>query len=139
MNYLSAIIAAVFFGAGLEWAQMTNPEKVIGFLNIGGKWDPSLAFVMVGAIITNAILFKFTMKRQKPLFGIKFGLPSKTSPDRSLILGAAIFGAGWGLAGFCPGPALSGIFRLQGEIFIVVGSMIAGMLLYRFTNKNWPI
>jgi uncharacterized protein len=135
MAQMSVFIAAFLFGIGLEIAQMTDPNKIIGFLNIFGKWDPSLAFVMIGAVITNTIAFRLITKRPNPLFADQFGIPKKTKPDIKVILGAGIFGIGWGVAGFCPGPAVSGSFRLQPEIFIVLASMFSGMFIFKLLTK----
>lgn len=133
---IATLLSAIIFGAGLELAQMTNPQKVIGFLNITDKWDPSLMFVMIGAIIINSILFVIIKKRTTPLFAEKFMLPTLTKADKKLILGAAIFGLGWGIGGFCPGPALSSLMRLQPQIFIVVASMLAGMWFFKVIEKK---
>jgi len=135
MKIVSIIVASVLFGLGLEVAQMTNPEKVIGFLNLFDKWDPSLAFVMIGAIGVNAVLFYLTKKRTDSLFGGKLSLPTNFNVDKKLLIGTALFGVGWGMAGFCPGPAISGLFRLEPSIFIVVGSMLAGMFTFKLISK----
>jgi uncharacterized membrane protein YedE/YeeE len=135
MRIASIIISSILFGLGLEISQMTNPEKVIGFLNIFDKWDPSLMFVMVGAIVVNAVLFYLTKKRADSLFGGKISLPTNFTVDKKLLIGTALFGVGWGMAGFCPGPAISGIFRLEPSIFIVVGSMLAGMFTFKLISK----
>lgn len=124
-------ISAFLFGAGLELSQMTNPEKVQGFLNVTRNWDPSLIFVMVGAIIVNTVVYiLWIKKKEKPLFSPKFLIPTRKDITPQLVIGSILFGMGWGIAGFCPGPALSGIFRGQSEVFIVVGSMLTGMLAY---------
>lgn len=132
----ATLLSAIIFGAGLELAQMTNPQKVIGFLNITDKWDPSLIFVMIGAIIINSILFILIKKRKAPLFAEKFILPTLTKADKKLITGSAIFGLGWGIGGFCPGPALSSLMRLQPQIFIVVASMLVGMWFFKLIEKK---
>jgi len=138
MGQLAAtLISAIIFGIGLELAQMTNPQKVIGFLNITDKWDPSLMFVMIGAIIVNSILFIVVKRRVAPFFAPKFMLPTLTKADKKLILGSAIFGLGWGIGGFCPGPALSSLMRLQPQIFIVVGSMLLGMWVFKLVEKKF--
>ena len=126
MRNLSISISSILFGLGLEISQMTNPQKVIGFFNIFAKWDPSLIFVMIGAISINASLFYLTKKKTDSLFGEKINLPSNFMIDKKLLVGTALFGIGWGMSGFCPGPAVSSIFRLEPSIFIVVGSMLAG-------------
>lgn len=133
---ITVFISALLFGLGLEVSGMTNPQKVQGFLNLFGEWDASLIFVMIGAIALKASVY-FTLKKkyQKPWFESEFYLPTKSTLDKKLIIGSFIFGVGWAIAGFCPGPAIAGIFRLQSEIFIVVGSMLAGMLTFKHTQK----
>ncbi|GAB4407035.1 MAG: YeeE/YedE family protein [Bacteriovoracaceae bacterium] len=135
-EFITAIIASILFGAGLEMSFMTNPKKVIGFLNITNLWDPSLMFVMIGAILVNAILFQFIKRRQSPLFAAKFQLPTLTKTDKKLIIGSALFGIGWGIGGFCPGPAVASMMRLQPEIFLVVGSMLTGMWVYKIIEPK---
>jgi uncharacterized membrane protein YedE/YeeE len=124
-------IAAFLFGAGLELSQMTNPQKVQGFLNLTRQWDPSLIFVMIGAILVNSIVYYVWIKKKEtPLFSPKFLIPTSKDITPKLIIGSILFGIGWGIAGFCPGPALSSLFRGQSEVFIVVASMLSGMLIY---------
>lgn len=130
LSIISTLVSSLLFGFGLEVSQMTNPEKVIGFLDLFGKWDPSLAFVMIGAIIVNAILYRFITKRKQPILAPSFLIPNRKDLDKNLILGSALFGIGWGMGGFCPGPAIAGMFRGQNEIFIIAGSILAGMFAY---------
>ena len=106
MNVFTAFAAGVVFGIGLILSGMTDPAKVIGFLDIAGNWDPSLAFVMAGAIAVGVFAFAFARKRSASLFGDAMRLPTRRDVDLRLVLGSVIFGIGWGLAGFCPGPAL---------------------------------
>ncbi len=143
-NYI-IFITSLLFGAGLEFSQMNNPNKVYGFLNITRQWDPSLAFVMIGAIVVTSISFflvktKRINKGRPPIMGAQFQLPTNKDIDLKLITGSALFGIGWGIGGFCPGPAVSGLFRNQSELYIVAASMFAGMLIYslwdRFSNKK---
>jgi uncharacterized membrane protein YedE/YeeE len=110
---------------------MTQPAKVIGFLDFAGSWDPSLAFVMIGAIAVHSIFYRLIRNRPSPLFSQVFSLPTRTDIDSRLLLGAAIFGTGWGIAGFCPGPAITSL--LSGNLLPVMFSMtmIAGMVLYQ--------
>lgn len=117
-------------GWGLSLSEMINPAKVVGFLNIFGSWDPSLAFVMGGALLITIISFRFILKRQKPLFANELSLPTKTKIDLRLIGGAALFGIGWGLSGFCPAPAIASLAygNLKSIIFIL--SMLAGMYIF---------
>ena len=107
MQILTALIAGLVFGIGLIVAGMTNPAKVQGFLDLAGNWDPSLAFVMGGAILVGVAGFRFAGQRERSLLGEAMRLPTSTVIDRRLVLGGLAFGAGWGLAGFCPGPALA--------------------------------
>jgi uncharacterized membrane protein YedE/YeeE len=128
---LAALAAGLLFGLGLTVSQMANPAKVLGFLDLAGDWDPSLAFVLAGAVATATIGFRLVQRAAGPLLAPTFRLPSATRIDRPLLLGAAIFGLGWGLIGFCPGPALAalGLDGLPVPIFIL--AMLAGMLLHR--------
>lgn len=129
-SIITTLTASFLFGAGLEISQMTNPEKVIGFLNLFEKWDPSLAFVMGGAILVNALLYQIIIRKKRPLLAPEFMIPTNNKVDKNLLIGAAVFGIGWGMGGFCPGPAIAGLFRGQTEILIVVVSILAGMFSY---------
>lgn len=136
MQLTTALVSAFLFGIGLEVSSMTNPQKVIGFLNITDKWDPSLMFVMVGAILVNAVIYQIIKKKSNPLFDVKFQLPTLKNLDKKLIIGSALFGIGWGVGGFCPGPAIASVLRLQPEVFIVIGSMILGMWFYKIIEPK---
>ena len=129
MTIFIALLAGTLFGAGLLISGMMDPEKVIGFLDLFGNWDPSLMFVMGSALVVTVPAFKVILSRQKPIFGDSFTLPLKTYLDKPLIAGAAIFGIGWGLYGYCPGPAISSLASLNTAGFIFVPSMLAGMWL----------
>ena len=129
-SYIFVFISSFLFGYGLEWSGMTNPAKIVGFLDIFGNWDPSLAFVMIGAIGVHAISFRFIVKRDKPICETEFGIPTNKTIDRKLVLGAGLFGIGWATGGLCPGPALASMFRGQADIFILGFSIIMGMLSY---------
>jgi uncharacterized membrane protein YedE/YeeE len=133
---LSTFFAGLIFGIGLTISQMINPAKVLAFLDIAGAWDPSLAFVMGSALLTTFIGYKFVLKKPAPLFETSFQLPSRQNIDASLILGASLFGIGWGLVGLCPGPAIAGIgFNgINGLIFLA--SMIVTVILYRLLQKS---
>jgi len=109
MREIASLICGVLFGLGLAISGMINPAKVIGFLDITGAWDPSLAFVMGGAVLVTATAFRFILKRPNPVLADTFQLPTRRDFDKHLIAGAAIFGAGWGLAGLCPGPAIASL------------------------------
>lgn len=137
MNMIvAAFMSALLFGLGLGISGMTLPTKVIGFLDITGDWDISLMFVMVGAILTHAVSYRFITKRASPLFAAKFSVPTRRDLDRNLIIGAAIFGIGWALGGFCPGPALVTITTGKPEVIVFVGCMIAGMFIQRNISKR---
>jgi uncharacterized membrane protein YedE/YeeE len=133
-------IIGLIFGVGLLVSGMSDPAKVLNFLDLGGigpgTWDPSLAFVMAGAIAVTFIGYKFVLKRSQPLFAEKFNLPGKADIDRRVILGPAIFGIGWGLAGFCPGPALTALGFGAPAAFLFVAAMLAGMVLARWAASR---
>ncbi len=128
---LSGLFAGLVFGAGLTVSGLVNPSKVVAFLDIAGNWDPSLAFVMLGGIAVAAIGFKLVLRRSKPIFDSNFILPTRKDIDRNLIVGAGIFGIGWGLAGYCPGPALAGLGLGAVEAIVFVAAMVAGMFVVR--------
>ena len=130
MGLLSAFAAGLVFGIGLIVSGMSNPAKVLGFLDIAGKWDPSLAFVMAGAIAVGAVAFAFAKKRTASFFGGAMQLPQKSDIDKRLLLGSLVFGVGWGLAGFCPGPALVALGAGQAKAAWFVLAMVAGMLVH---------
>ncbi|MGB8599088.1 MAG: DUF6691 family protein [Burkholderiales bacterium] len=130
---LMSLIAGVLFGLGLAISQMISQKKVIGFLDIFGNWDPSLALVMGGAVGVTALLFRFVLRRPNPVFEDKFYVPEKDNIDTPLIIGSALFGIGWGIAGFCPGPAFASlsIGRIEPVLFVLalVGGSLAGKYL----------
>jgi uncharacterized membrane protein YedE/YeeE len=130
MQLLTAFIVGLVFGIGLILAGMTDPAKVQGFLDLAGDWDPSLAFVMGGAILVGAVGFRFARGRQRALLGGAMRLPTAGTIDRRLVLGGLTFGIGWGLAGFCPGPALVSFAAGEEKAAIFVAAMLIGMLLY---------
>ena len=136
MKNIYALLAGLIFGLGLIVSGMANPEKVIGFLNIFGRWDPSLAFVMGGAIFVGVFSFRYIVKREKTLLGGILHLSNEKSINKRLIFGSLIFGLGWGVAGFCPGPALVsvGMGSLKGVLFVI--AMLAGMLTFKLAQKN---
>jgi hypothetical protein len=123
--------AGGLFGLGLLISQMTNPAKVLAFLDLFGAWDPSLAFVMGGALAVTALGYRFVLKQDKPSQDKIFHLPNRTDIDRRLILGAALFGIGWGLAGLCPGPAFSSLFFGGLPVIVFVIAMLIPMLWIR--------
>ena len=131
-----ALISGITFGVGLSVSQMVNPAKVQNFLDITGNWDPSLAFVMIGALTVAVVAFRWIMKRPAPVFDTEFNVATHKEVDRPLLIGAALFGIGWGMTGFCPGPAVAGIGLQMSEAFLMVGAVYIGFLLHRlFTGK----
>ena len=136
MNTLMAAIAGLIFGIGLIVSGMTDPGKVIGFLDLAGKWDPSLGFVMGGAILVGLVAFAFAGKRQRSLLGEPMHLPNATRIDRRLVLGSLAFGAGWGLAGYCPGPALASLATGEAKPWIFALAMLAGMGLFELFERT---
>ena len=128
MRPLAAFAAGLIFGLGLVVSDMINPAKVLNFLDIAGSWDPSLVFVMGTAVVTAAIGYRLVFRLKTPLLGGRFVLPNRTDIDARLIGGAALFGIGWGLAGFCPGPAISAAATGRGEVFVFLAAMAVGML-----------
>jgi uncharacterized membrane protein YedE/YeeE len=138
-SMLTSFVSGVVFAVGLGIGGMTQPAKVIGFLDFAGNWDPSLAVVMIGAISVHAFLYRVIRKRASPLFSPAFSLQTRTDIDLSLVGGAVIFGLGWGLAGFCPGPALTSLASGNFSPVIFSSGMIAGMFLYGFVGgfRQW--
>lgn len=128
---LIALLSGILFGAGLALSQMTNPNKVINFLDIAGNWDPSLVFVMVGALAITTLCFRKILKRSAPLFDKQFYLSSKSAIDKPLIIGAAIFGIGWGISGYCPGPSIAGLGLGNFEAVVMIGSIYLGFVAHR--------
>lgn len=131
---LIALLTGVFFGAGLVVSDMVNPARVLAFLDIFGDWDPALAFVMGGAIVPSAIAYLVSNRLRQPLLDGRFFIPENRIIDRQLIYGAAIFGAGWGLVGYCPGPAIAGIALGDWQPIVFVIAMLAGMWLHRVSS-----
>lgn len=132
---LPALFAGAMFAVGLVLGGMTQPAKVIGFLNFTGDWDPSLALVLGGALAVYSVLSRVFLRRSAPLFAPTFHLPSRRDIDLRLILGAAIFGIGWGLGGYCPGPGLVS-FSQGAEPMVFVAAMVAGMYAERWVGKR---
>ena len=130
MKNLSALLGGTIFGAGLVISGMTNPEKVLAFLTLGSGWDPALIFVMGSAVILAAVGYWLVGQRGAPLFDTDFHLPSATAIDRRLLGGAALFGIGWGITGFCPGPALVGLMTLDERAFVFIGAYVVGVVLF---------
>lgn len=129
---LVAFAAGALFAVGLALGGMTRPDKVIAFLDVFGDWDPSLAFVMIGAIGVYSPLFHLITRRRKaPILAARFEIPARRDLTPSLIIGAVLFGAGWGLGGFCPGPAIASAATLHPTVWMFLGGMLGGMALYR--------
>jgi uncharacterized membrane protein YedE/YeeE len=135
MNLLSAFAAGLVFGIGLILSGMTDPGKVTGFLDVSGAWDPSLAFVMGGAILVGLVAFRVAGRRAKTFLGGAMHLPHRRDIDKRLVSGSLLFGIGWGLAGFCPGPALVSLAAGVDGAAIFVAAMLAGMALYQLSER----
>ena len=131
MRLLTAFLAGVLFALGLGVSGMTLPSKVFGFLDITGNWDPSLAFVMVGAIGVHLVAMRLIRRRQTPVFEPLFSVPKRQEITRPLVVGQVMFGAGWALAGYCPGPGVVALVSGALPALVFSGSMVVGMLLYR--------
>jgi uncharacterized protein len=128
---LASLVTGALFGAGLVLSDMVNPARVQAFLDIAGEWDPSLAWVMGGAVTPMAIAYVVSRRMGSPLLDRRFFIPENRVLDRQLILGAALFGIGWGLAGFCPGPALAALVMGLWQPWLFVAAMLAGMVIHR--------
>ncbi len=137
IDTLSSFLVGLIFGIGLILAGMTNPAKVIGFLDITGTWDPSLAFVMGGAILVAIVAFRFAKKRTANFLGGAMRMPTSDMIDKRLVIGSLLFGAGWGMAGFCPGPALTSVGTGNPKAVIFVIAMIAGMAIFELADRFW--
>jgi len=135
VSALSAFAAGLVFGIGLLVSGMTDPGKVIGFLDVAGSWDPSLALVMAGAVFVGAFAFSLARRRAQSFFGGAMQLPRRRDIDLRLVAGAIVFGIGWGLAGFCPGPALVSLGAGQDKAVVFVLAMLAGMLAYTAAER----
>ncbi|MFA9218366.1 MAG: DUF6691 family protein [Sphingomonadaceae bacterium] len=136
MLLLTALLAGLVFGIGLIVSGMANPAKVLGFLDLAGDWDPSLACVMGGAVLVGLLAFRLAGRRSVSLLGVSMRLPSTTHIDRRLVLGSAAFGIGWGIAGYCPGPALASLATGGYQPLLFVGAMLAGMALFELLEAR---
>ncbi|MBY0384092.1 YeeE/YedE family protein [bacterium] len=130
-NSITAFGVGVLFAIGLGLSGMTQPQKVIGFLDLFGDWDPSLLFVMGGAVGVHFFAYRWSLQRTSPLFSLHWHIPNKKEITPSLIFGSLLFGVGWGIAGYCPGPSLTSLVTLSWQPILFVASMISGMYLYR--------
>ena len=136
MLLFASLLAGLVFGLGLIVSGVADPAKVLGFLDLAGKWDPSLALVMGGAIAVGLVAFAVAKKRTVSLIGAPMHLPQARDIDRRLVLGSVVFGIGWGLAGFCPGPALVALGQGHVKAFIFVVAMLAGMGIFEFLEQR---
>lgn len=136
MRIFNAFLCGLVFGLGLLVSGMANPAKVLGFLDLAGRWDPSLAFVMAGAITLAALGFRLARTRKTSVLGAPMQLPTATRIDARLVGGSLLFGVGWGLAGFCPGPALVNAGSGEPRAWLFVAAMLAGMALYAVLERR---
>ena len=136
MSKIISLVSGIVFGVGLVISEMINPEKVLGFLDLFGNWDPSLAFVMIGALIVSSPLFHIIKNKEKPLFVEKFNYSNNKEVNNRLIVGSALFGAGWGLGGLCPGPAISSIALININSITFVFAMFFGFYLVKFLKLS---
>ena len=136
MSKIISLVSGIIFGVGLVISEMINPEKVLGFLDLFGNWDPSLAFVMIGALIISSPLFHIIKNKEKPLFAEKFNYSNNKEVNNRLIVGSALFGAGWGLGGLCPGPAISSIALININSITFVFAMFFGFYLVKFLKLS---
>ena len=135
MQTFVALLVGHLFGIGLIISGMTNPAKVIGFLDLAGAWDPSLALVMGGAIAVGLVAFQVAGRRAQSLLGAEMRLPTATRIDRRLVLGGLVFGAGWGLAGYCPGPALASLASGASQPLVFTLAMLGGMAIFEILER----
>lgn len=135
MTAVAALLAGLLFGIGLMVSGMANPAKVLGFLDLAGRWDPSLAFVMIGAIVVGSLAFFIAKRRKRSLLGLPMHLPASTAVTPRLLLGSVAFGIGWGIAGFCPGPALVAMGAGYPKAVGFVAAMVAGMVAFEVVER----
>lgn len=134
---IASLLIGTLFGAGLAVSRMIDPARVVGFLDVAGRWDPTLAFVMIGALAVTVPAFALARRRgAAPALGGAFRMPTANRIDGRLVAGAAVFGVGWGLSGFCPGPAIAALVTGLWPVIAFGISMLAGMVLFRFWG-NW--
>lgn len=137
-NLLPGLVVGLIFGAGLALSDMVNPARVLAFLDVAGEWDPSLAFVMGGALVPSAISYAVVRRMQRPLLADEFRIPQNRSLEPQLLLGATIFGVGWGLVGLCPGPAIAGLALGDWQLWLFAAAMFGGMLVHRISIAATP-
>jgi len=133
---LASIVCGLIFGAGLLISDMINPGRVLAFLDVAGSWDPSLALVMGGALIPSAVAYIIRDRRSAPLLDSRFYVPANRSIDWKLVTGSGLFGLGWGLGGFCPGPAIGALSTGRWEAVLFVAAMLVGMSLFRLSRRQ---
>jgi len=137
MKLFVSFFCGLLFGLGLTISQMVNPQKVINFLDISGNWDPSLMFVMGGGLLVFGLGFFFVIKKMtQPILSNQFFIPERKLIDKNLLIGAVLFGTGWGLTGICPGPAMANVLSFEPKIFAFIGMMLIGMFAARLTLKS---
>ncbi len=141
MSLLWALLCGLLFGAGLIVSDMINPERVLGFLDVAGDWDPSLGFVMGGAVLVTFVGYRWVLRRKSPLFSAEFHIPLNRQIDRRLLSGAATFGIGWGMVGLCPGPALTAVSaaligQAPGYVLLFFAAMLAGFYVARAVSSR---
>ena len=134
MKLIVTFICGLLFGSGLTISNMINPTKIQNFLDITGNWDPSLALVMLSALIITFLGYRLALKNPAPILGEKFMMPLKQAVDKSLVIGSSIFGIGWGLAGYCPGPAITALGLGFTDAFLFVAGMILGLIIYSLAD-----
>lgn len=144
---LAGLVTGIAFGMGLALSDMTNPARVQAFLDVAGDWDPSLAYVMSAALVPSALAYRIRRRMDRPLLDSRFFVRENSTPDRQMMLGAGLFGIGWGLVGLCPGPAIASLAYGAWQPWLFVAAMVAGMALHRLTaaphttqaNANCPV
>jgi len=132
-----ALLTGIIFGLGLSISQMTDRERVLGFLDVTGVWDPTLIFVLGGAVGVTVIAFRFVLRRPQPFVAPKFQLPISNVIDRPLLLGSVLFGIGWGISGYCPGPGVTSLVQGNGNPVLFMAALIVGFLAHRFFDNLW--
>lgn len=138
-NSLASFTVGFIFAIGLGISGMTQPQKVVGFLDLFGNWDPSLIFVMVGAILVHFVTYRIVRKRESPLLSTQWHVPTKKEITPALVTGSLMFGVGWGLGGFCPGPAVTSLASFEIKPLVFVISMLIGMLLFKKLDQKLKI
>ena len=136
MSLLTAFLSGLVFGLGLIVSGMANPAKVLGFLDLAGAWDPSLALVMAGAIGVGVFAFRVAHQRMETMLGVELRLPKLTHIDKRLVLGSMLFGVGWGIGGFCPGPGIVAMGAGETKALLFVIAMVGGMVLFELLEKR---